>query len=88
MTFNRIIKKLEKMDKTKKCIGEFWKVFGVPIIKMEIKDCKINVVTGKNDNEGLSVGEMINFLKLLANRDWIECKKVMEFNNFCVFYFE
>ena len=88
MTFNRIIKKLESMDKNKKCIGEFWKVFGVPIVKMEFKDLKINVITGTKDNDAMSVDEMIKFLKCFANRNWHECKKIVEFNNFCVFYFE
>lgn len=42
MTINRVIKKLEKMDNKKGCFGSFWKLFGVPIVKMEFeKDGKL-----------------------------------------------
>lgn len=88
MTTNRVIKKLEKMDNKKGCYGSFWKLLGVPIVKMEFEKMGLHTITGKKNSEAVTVEYMLNFLKHLKNINWKPLKNVIEYNNICVFYFE
>ena len=85
MKIRTIIKNLEKMENNREVLANFFRLWTVPVVKMELKNLQIHTITGKANDKGMTVRDAINFLKCLdKNINWQPITKVIKFNEWCV----